>query len=63
MCYLCTRDNPFSSAVLDSMSKKKQRLREIKQVLREAEDQPKCGTGELIVDGLRQEQYELAKEL
>lgn len=63
MCYLCLRDNPFSSAELDSLDKKKQRLKEIKQILKDAEQPGKCGAGEIIVDTLRQEQYELAKEL
>jgi hypothetical protein len=64
MCYLCLRDNPFSSITHpDNVAKKKQRLAEIKKVLKEAEKHPKCGTGDTIVDALRQEQYDLAKEL
>lgn len=63
MCYLCLKGNPFSSHAPDSLERKKQRLREIKQVLQEAEGKSKCNAGDGIVDALRQEQYDLAKEL
>jgi hypothetical protein len=64
MCYLCLRENPFTTiAPPDTTERKKQRLREIKQVLSEAADKQKCDTGTGIEEALRQEQYDLAKEL
>jgi hypothetical protein len=64
MCYLCLKENPFSTIVPpNSLDEKKKRLREIKQVLREAKGLDKCGTGDSIVEALIKEQYDLAKEL
>ena len=48
----------------DTLERKKQRLKEIKRVLNEADtEEKKCSTGKQIVEQLKDEQYVLSREL
>jgi len=68
MCYLCFKDNPFS--VVDdssSMQYKRMRMKEIKRLLRNAEEDFKthggCDNGDEITDRLKEEQYRISRDL
>lgn len=62
MCYLCLRENPFDpKPAPTSLDRKKQRLAEIKASLKD--DTERCTLGEIVERNLRQEQYDLAKDL
>lgn len=63
MCYLCLKDDPFAVKPLTTVDRIKQRALEIKFLLREAEEHDKCHIGDATIERLKQEQYELARQL
>ncbi len=64
MCYLCQNSSPFSSVNrASSISRKRDRMLEIKRVLKEAEDKGACPFGDTVVEALKREQYRLSQEL
>lgn len=64
MCYLCLKDNPFDVSTNSSdLQHKRERALEIKRLLQEAEEQRLCHIGDVTVERLREEQYNLSREL
>lgn len=66
MCFLCMKDNPFANRGVSTLVAKRERALEIKQLIREAEESghdKMCHIGDATVELLKQEQYELAKDL
>lgn len=64
MCYLCLKDNPFDvSTGASDLQRKRERAQEIKRLLQEVEEQHLCHIGDVTVERLREEQYNLSREL
>jgi hypothetical protein len=69
MCYLCLKDDPFSSSPFRTknhkLESKKDRAVEIKAFLREVEysHEDLCHVGDVVVERLKDEQFMLAREL
>jgi len=64
MCFMCLRDNPFSSVdETSSVRRKRARMLEIKKVLSDVEKHASCDIGEETISKLRDEQYRLSREL
>jgi hypothetical protein len=65
MCYLCLKENPFD---IDSnrhtdLFKKKKRASEIKLILHALKTMDVCSGGKEEVDKLKEEQYQLSREI
>ena len=63
MCYLCLKDDPFAVKPLTTSDRIKRRALEIKQLLKEAEEREMCHIGDATIKRLKDEQYELARQL
>lgn len=64
MCYLCVIENPFEVKPPPSnLEQKMARAKKIKESLKSSSNTQKCSVGEQLEDILRQEQYELSREL
>lgn len=65
MCYLCTKDDPFQNASQrrSQLDEKKRRAAEIKNILRDIDEDTMCHVGDETVKRLREEQRELARSL
>lgn len=64
MCYLCLKDNPFSTPEdMSDIVRKRTRALEIKRMLREADEYNLCYIGDATVERLKEEQYKIAREL
>lgn len=64
MCYLCFKDNPLR-AINDRSTPEYKRLRakELKELLKDADDTNLCVEGDERVKYLRDEQYKIAQQL
>lgn len=63
MCYMCLKDDPFAVKPLTTVQRKRQRMIEIKHMLKEVEDRFLCGIGDATVERLKEEQYKLSREM
>ena len=65
MCYLCLRDDIFGAKDPSDRERLRERAAKVKELLREAEDRrlENCHIGDAVVDLLKEEQYDLAKQL
>ena len=64
MCYLCLlQDDPFSFKSPSTSERKRQRLMEIKNLLKAAENVNTCDVADIEVKKLKEEQYVLSREM
>jgi len=64
MCYLCMLHNPYAVSTDSSSPRyKRQRLMEIKQMMRAIEGDKSCKFGRESLEVLKDEQYRLSREL
>lgn len=63
MCYLCMINHTLKNTPKSRSKILRERMLEIKQILREVEDYPKCDYGEETIKSLKEEQYKLSREL
>jgi len=64
MCFLCLKDDIFNTAHKTSTQQyKRLRALEIKQLLKEADDDSLCYIGDETVARLKQEQYKISREM
>lgn len=67
MCYLCLQgdNNPFGikSMSRDNLESKKDRARLVKEILKSYELGSLCDKGQLEINKLKEEQYQLSKEI
>lgn len=65
MCYLCLQNNPFD--ILDSskysFEMKKARAKLVKELLQDLESINACDDGKKEIDKLKQEQYNLSRDI
>lgn len=65
MCYLCLKDDIFTGKNPTNEQRLRERAAHVKRLLREAEDNKHtmCYIGDAAVELLKNEQYELARQL
>lgn len=65
MCLMCLKNDVFGGRNPTTRERLLERARKVKEMLREAEDNKHglCYIGDAAVNLLKQEQYELAKQL
>lgn len=64
MCYLCFQNNPYAITYPRAIyADKKARAAEIKSLLKDLETNAVCEDGLKAIEKLKEEQYELAKEI
>lgn len=65
MCYLCLQQNPFKIEDPNTrkLSSKKERAAEVKILLKEYEGYKACQDGALEIDKLKEEQYQLSRDI
>lgn len=65
MCLICIKDDLFGSRGPTQQARLLDRARKIKEILREAEENKSstCFIGDAMIDQLKTEQFELAKQL
>lgn len=65
MCFLCLKDNPFANKNPSNDELLKARALEIKTLIKEAEgrEPDMCHIGDAVIELLKKEQYELARQL
>jgi hypothetical protein len=63
MCYLCLADQFRLEMPKSKTERLKDRALEIKQLLRQAEQNSVCGEGNKVIQILKEEQYKLARSI
>ena len=64
MCTLCLKDDVFGAPHdSSSLRYKRERALEIKQLLKEAEDDTLCYIGDVTVERLKEEQYKISRDM
>lgn len=63
MCYLCIKNHTLKMVKVSESKKKRERILEIKQLLKEIEEYPRCDYGEETIKSLKEEQYKLSRDL
>lgn len=65
MCFMCLKDDVFGPPQPKKQQLLRERAKHVKQLLSEAEERrmEMCYVGDAAVDLLKQEQYDLAKQL
>ena len=60
---MCLKDDPFAVKPMTDIHRKRQRMVEIKFILKEMEDRFLCDIGDVTVERLKEEQYKLSREM
>jgi hypothetical protein len=63
MCYFCTKDDIFKVVDHRSLDVRRKRALELKALLANVKEGETCQTGNTIVERIKEEQYELSKNL
>jgi hypothetical protein len=63
MCYLCTKDDIFKVVDRRSLDVRRKRALELKALLANVKEGETCQEGSTIVERIKEEQYELSKNL
>ena len=63
MCYMCLQDDTFSVKKQTTEQRLRERAAYVKKLLTEANEHLICDEGDDVIKRLKEEQYELARQL
>ena len=63
MCYLCFQNDPFSFKPVNDIHRKRQRILDIKAMLKTAEELHTCNVADITVKKLKEELYSYSREM